>query len=208
MSMILVFARAAVPGQVKTRLIPKLGAAGSVRLHREMVRHTLHEAVAAAPGRVELWIAGIDHGNELTGLAAEAGAAVRRQCGDDLGERMAAALMDAGERDGPVLVIGTDCPWLDAATLSMATAKLASRDAILGPALDGGYVLLGLHRVACSLFEDMPWGTGRVLALTRERLAALGWDWEELEPRSDVDRPADLRRLHELGEPWTSLVGG
>lgn len=208
MSTILLFARAAVPGEVKTRLIPRLGAEGAARLHRELVRHALHEAVAADAGRVELWIAGNDHGDELAALAAGAGAGVRSQHGNDLGERMAVALAGAIEREGPALVVGTDCPWLDAATLSTAAAELEFRDAILGPALDGGYVLLGLHRVEHSLFEDIPWGTERVLALTRERLAVLGWDWKELEPRSDIDRPEDLRRLHALGKPWTSLLAG
>lgn len=207
MSAILVFARAAIPGQVKTRLIPALGAEGAVRLHRELVRHTLHEAVAADAGRVELWIAGNDHADELATLAAEAGADIRCQRGNDLGERMAVALGDAIERGGPALVVGSDCPWLDAATLSAAAVELASRDAILGPAQDGGYVLLGLHRVARSLFEDVPWGTERVLALTRERLAALGWNWAELEIRSDIDRPEDLPRLHALGEPWAGMTG-
>lgn len=207
MSTILVFARAPVPGRVKTRLIPALGAEGAARLHRELVRHTLHEAVAAGAGRVELWIADAGHGDELAALAAEAGVVVRHQRGDDLGERMAVALADAIERGGPALVVGSDCPWLDAAVLSTVVAELVSRDAILGPALDGGYVLLGLHRVERSLFEDIPWGTERVLALTRERLAALGWNWTELEPRSDIDRPEDLPRLHALGEPWAGLTG-
>lgn len=207
MSAILVFARSLVPGRVKTRLIPALGADGAVRLHRELVRHTLHEAVAAGTDRVELWIAGSDHEDELATLAAKAGAAVHHQRGDDLGGRMAAALTEAIERGGPALVIGSDCPWLDAATLSAAAAELASRDAMIGPALDGGYVLLGLHRTERSLFEEIPWGTDRVLALTRERLAALGWNWAELEPCSDIDRPEDLSRLHALGEPWTGLAG-
>lgn len=207
MSAILVFARTPEAGRVKTRLIPALGAEGALRLHRELVRHTLCEAVAAGTDRVELWITGTDHGDELTTLAAETGTGVRRQRGDGLGERMAVALAEAIDRGGPALVIGSDCPWLDAATLSAASAALASRDAILGPALDGGYVLLGLHRVERSLFEDVPWGTERVLALTRERLTALGWNWQELEPRSDIDRPEDLQRLHELGAPWTNLTG-
>ncbi len=205
MSAILVFARTPVPGRVKTRLIPALGAMGAARLHRELVRHTLQEAAAAGAERLELWITGEDSGEELATLATAAGARLRRQTGVDLGARMAAALADAIGRGGPALVVGSDCPWLDAATLARAGTELASRDAVLGPAVDGGYVLLGMHRVEPSLFANVPWGTDRVLGITRERLAALGWDWEELEPRSDIDRPGDLGRLRALGEPWASL---
>lgn len=205
MSSILVFARTPVPGRVKTRLIPALGATGAARLHCELVRHTLQEAAAAGTERLELWITGEDSGEELATLAAAAGARLRRQPDGDLGARMAAALADAVDRDGPALVIGSDCPWLDAVTLARAGTELANRDAVLGPAVDGGYVLLGMRRVEPSLFASVPWGTDQVLSVTRERLAALGWNWKELEPRSDVDRPGDLDRLRALGEPWASL---
>jgi hypothetical protein len=77
-------------------------------------------------------------------------------------------------------------------------------DAVVGPAEDGGYVLLGLRRMDKRLFEDMAWGTDRVLDQTRERLAVLGWRWQELETLWDVDRPEDLERLmsgtHSMGD--------
>lgn len=207
MSTILVFARAPVPGAVKTRLIPALGAAGAARLHHELVRHTLRQAAAAGCDRLELWITGDGGEAEPEDLAASVGACLRWQGEGGLGTRMASALSDAIARDGPALIIGSDCPWLDAATLADARIGLESRDAVLGPALDGGYVLLGLHRVEPSLFAQIPWGTDRVLALTRERLAALAWDWFELEPRSDIDRPEDLGPLRRLGSPWVELTG-
>lgn len=207
MSTILVFARAPVPGQVKTRLIPALGAEGAARLHRELLRHTLQQAAAAGSDRLELWITGDDGAGELARLAASVGAGLRRQGAGDLGARMAAALADAVEHGGPALIVGSDCPWLDTAALTEARSALASCDAVLGPAADGGYVLLGLHRVERTLFTDVPWGTDRVLALTRERLAGLGWNWRELETRSDIDRPADLALLRALGSPWAELAG-
>ena len=73
-----------------------------------------------------------------------------------------------------------------------ALAALAHQDAVLGPALDGGYVLLGLRRVDDSLFERMPWGSDRVAALTGQRLDALGWHWSRLACLRDIDRPEDL----------------
>jgi glycosyltransferase A (GT-A) superfamily protein (DUF2064 family) len=102
-----------------------------------------------------------------------------------------------------VVLIGTDCPPLDGDYLARALAAMADRDAVLGPAEDGGYVLLGLWRAAPELFADMPWGTDRVAALTRQRMAALGWRWAELPMLWDLDRPEDLARYRAL-----SRVGG
>lgn len=206
MSAILVFARAPVPGRAKTRLIPALGPEGAARLHRELVDHTLRQAAAVGAERLELWAAGDDAAGELAALAAVHGARLRQQAGADLGARMQAALADAVGQGGPALAVGSDCPWLDTAALAEAIARLATHDAVLGPADDGGYVLLGLHRVEPGLFAGLPWGTERVLGITRERLAALGWSWHELASRGDVDRPADLERLRALGPPWSGLL--
>lgn len=208
MGTILVFARAPVAGRTKTRLIPALGAAGAARLHHALVRHALRAAAGAGADRVELWTADAGGSDGLATLAAESGARLRRQSGADLGARMAHALAAAVADGGPAIVIGSDCPALDAVTLRQAHAALAGYDAVLGPARDGGYVLLGLHRVEPVLFTDMPWGTDGVLECTRARLAALGWSWLELEVRDDVDRPEDLERLRALGAPWSELLPG
>lgn len=201
------FARAPVPGRTKTRLIPALGAAGATELHRALVRHALTQAAAAAPTRLELWGTGDDPGDELGQWAREFGAELYWQVGDDLGMRMQRALAAALERTEAALVIGSDCPWLDAVSLQRAQAALARHDAVLGPAEDGGYVLLGVSRADGRLFDDIPWGTDQVLAVTRDRLEALGWNWLELEPRGDIDRPEDLVRLERLGGPWRRLAG-
>ncbi|HKI81038.1 MAG TPA: DUF2064 domain-containing protein, partial [Pseudodesulfovibrio sp.] len=72
-------------------------------------------------------------------------------------------------------------------------------DAVMAPAQDGGYVLLGLRRAAHGLFTDIPWGTGRVAAVTRRRMRELRWHWRELPLQWDVDRPEDLERLAATG---------
>ena len=95
-----------------------------------------------------------------------------------------------------VLLIGVDCPALTPNHLARALSWLdQGADAVLGPAEDGGYVLLGLRRPAPAVFAEMPWGSERVLALTRERMARLDWDWRELETLWDLDRPPDYERL-------------
>jgi rSAM/selenodomain-associated transferase 1 len=208
MTPILVFARAPVPGRTKTRLVPALGAEGAARLHRALVRHALQAGAAAAPGGLELWGTGDDPDDELATLAGAVGADLHWQPDGDLGLRMKTALADAIARQGAAIVMGSDCPWLDADGLREAGDALARHDAVLGPADDGGYVLFGMRRVEDVLFDDMPWGTQRVLGQTRERLRSLEWDWHELASRSDVDRPEDLPRLRALGAPWNDLAAG
>jgi glycosyltransferase A (GT-A) superfamily protein (DUF2064 family) len=94
-----------------------------------------------------------------------------------------------------VVLIGTDCPELSAAYVVSALEELNGQDAVLGPAEDGGYVLLGLRRSAPELFRDIPWGGDGVAAYTRARMGDLGWCWRELPVLWDVDRPADLARM-------------
>ena len=178
---VLVFAREARAGRVKTRLIPLLGEQGAARLHARLVRRAVGTARAARLGAVELvW--------------------ARRQRGADLGERMRHALARALRRAPRAILIGADCPALRARDLRRAARWLAGgADAVFAPAEDGGYALIGLRRVSPRLFAGVAWGGAQVMAQTRERLAALGWRWRELPAVWDVDRPEDYRRLQRAG---------
>ena len=121
------------------------------------------------------------------------------QCEGDLGARMQHAAMTALATNLRVLLIGTDCPALMPADLRAAAGALAAHDAVLIPAEDGGYVLLGLNRWDARLFTNIAWGDDQVLAATRQRLAALDWRWQELPRLWDVDRPEDFARLRSSG---------
>lgn len=192
-SRILVFARAPAIGAVKTRLIPRLGAEGAARLHAALVRHTVRTAVSAALAPVELWCTPDTKHPFFVACAAEFGVALEGQIGADLGARMNHALTHALDRARFALLVGSDCPTLDAEGLAEALQALASgADAAITPATDGGYVLIGLRRPAAALFDDMPWGTGAVMEHTRERLRTLGWQWHETAPLADLDTPDDL----------------
>ncbi len=93
-----------------------------------------------------------------------------------------------------MLCIGTDCPSLRAAHLVGARAALEENDAVLGPAADGGYWLLGTKRAEPRLFEDVPWSTDRVAAITEARFAELRWQSRRLETLADVDEQADAEK--------------
>lgn len=197
---IAVFAKAPVAGQVKTRLAQAIGGADAARLHAELVRHALDIAVRSRVGAVELWCAP-DAGHEFfVRCAEEFGVALRVQQGEDLGARMLAAFRLALDENAALVLIGADCPALTPEVLRAAAEALASHDAVVSPAEDGGYVLVGLARPVPGLFAGIAWGGPEVMAATRERLAAGAARWKELETLWDIDRPQDYERL--LREGW------
>jgi len=193
---IIVFARAPQPGRAKTRLVPRLGEWGAARLQMRLARHALRTVQAARCGALELH--GSPRGRHplLRRMARDARATLHGQRGRDLGERMLTAVTRALRRHRAVILIGTDCPALRSSDLRGAARALAGGcDAVLAPAEDGGYPLIGLRRVSPRLFEGIAWGGADVFARTAERLERLGWRWRRLRTLWDVDRPEDLDRL-------------
>ena len=127
----------------------------------------------------------------------------------DLGVRMEGAFRDAFSRGaGRVVLVGTDCPGLDAPVMRAAFAALRRKDLVLGPATDGGYWLIGLRRPAPALFADMPWSTDSVFERTRDRARSLGLSVHTLEPLPDVDRPEDLPYWEEAKKRSPSRLSG
>ncbi len=195
---LLVFAKAPLPARVKTRLAAELGAARAALLHRLLLRHTLEElcgGIRSVPLAVELWCAPHIRHPFFRECRRRYALALHRQRGRDLGARMHHAFTTALRRHRAVLLAGCDCPQLTTAHLRQAHAALAGCDAVLIPARDGGYVLVGLRRPAPFLFSDMPWGSSAVLAETRRRLRRKGYRWLELPPLADVDEYPDLLQL-------------
>ena len=194
---IIVMARAPLPGRAKTRLIPALGAQGAARMQALLLRRTVATACAvdqlAVGLPVTLQVAPAVGHPLFARLRRQYGLRLRAQSGGDLGQRMQQALADA-LRDSPAAVlVGSDCPGLAAEDVRAALAALnGGMDAVLGPALDGGYWLIGLRRPTAGVFRGVDWGSDRVAAQTRQRMRRLGWRWLELAARSDLDRPRDV----------------
>ena len=164
-----------------------------------MIEGTLRTARKARFARVELHCAPSTRHRLFAKLARRYRIALRAQVRGNLGTRMLAACKRALRISDGVVLIGSDCPVLRAADLRAAARALRSGvDAVLSPAEDGGYALIGLRRVSPRVFSGMNWGTGAVLAETRRRLRGLGWRWRELRTVWDVDRPEDYRRLARL----------
>ena len=186
------FARSPVPGKVKTRMMPALTPEQASDLHSELVTWTCERLCRAGVGAVELWVSG-DTGHPVIEYCRSLGvAAVRSQAGNDLGERMCNALADGLARYKQVILVGSDCPSIDTDYLFDAVSALSSHAVVLGPANDGGYVMIGMGQVYPQLFSGISWGQSSVYAETVSALENLGLSWASLQSLPDIDRPEDL----------------
>ncbi|MGJ3248194.1 MAG: TIGR04283 family arsenosugar biosynthesis glycosyltransferase [Elainellaceae cyanobacterium] len=191
---LIVFTRYPEPGKTKTRLIPALGAEGAANLQRQMTEHTMQQiqlVLRQCSVGVEVRFSG---GNQhLMGDWLGHGWSYHPQGGGDLGCRMEAAFraaFDAGMTR--VVMIGIDCPWVDANILMKAFDALRSHDVVLGPATDGGYYLIGLRCLIPELFRDIPWSTDKVFQQSLDIAHQQGRAVALLDRLTDVDRPEDL----------------
>ena len=195
----MVFARNPVPGEVKTRLIPALGKKGAANLYKKLIKHTLKMISSCNISHVDLYTTATKNPAFYKSCVDDYGIPLKQQTGADLGMRMFNAFENSLPTNDWAILIGTDCPTMQAADLVTSIGELESgADAVIGPAVDGGYYLIGLRRNDESLFSNMPWGTRQVASLTYEKMKALNWRVSTLPLRRDIDRPEDLEYLPEL----------
>ncbi|HEU4884842.1 MAG TPA: TIGR04282 family arsenosugar biosynthesis glycosyltransferase [Longimicrobium sp.] len=191
---LLVFVRAPRPGRVKTRLAAAIGDPAALRVYRRLAEHTLAEARALAADGVDIRIhyAPADAGDAVRAWL-DTGPLYLPQADGDLGARMkdafARAFADGAER---VVIVGSDLPEVSASLLRRAFELLEANPAVIGPARDGGYYLLGLRGLVDGIFDGMEWSTPRVLRTTLERFSAAGVQPAALEVLADVDTVDDL----------------
>ena len=191
---IAIMAKAPRAGFAKTRLIPALGADGAASLAHRLLDHAVAQAHTARIGPVELCITPASDAMWQQ-MSLPAGTQLSDQGEGDLGDRLARVCERVTSAGSPVLLMGTDCPALDAERLGAIAAQLATRDAVLVPATDGGYTALALQRFDASLFTHIAWSTASVGATTLSRLQALRWRVAVLPALSDIDEPSDLGAL-------------
>lgn len=198
---LIMYARPPVLGQVKTRLQPSFSAADSLALYEAMLADGVERLNRAASGLATpfiSWSGEVSLARELETLLPPA--QIEFQIGDDLGERMTATLQSK-LRGGykQVVLIGSDAPNLPLDYIDQAFEALTAVDLVVGPADDGGYYLLGARRLHPQLFQRMPWGTERVLSITRERIKSGRVSHHELPRWYDVDTAESVARL------WSDL---
>jgi rSAM/selenodomain-associated transferase 1 len=190
--LIIQFARSPQPGRVKTRMMPTLTANQACQLHEDLLLWTCRQLCTSGIGPVELWLSG-DAQHPIVRQCRDYGvSAVRQQNGDDLGQRMQGALVDGLSRYRQVILVGSDCPGIDAGYLQRAYRELTRHSVVLGPADDGGYVLIGAREDCPGVFKGISWGQDSVYAQTVSALDQQNLSWTALGSLPDIDRPEDL----------------
>lgn len=186
---VMVFFRAPRKGTVKTRLAAKVGPEAALAIHQELVQLTL--ARLNSISCVELKITPDDALADVAPMA-RTGWTLSPQGGGDLGDRLERGFESAlSGHPGRWIAVGTDCPDITAKDIEAAWDRLANADVVLGPALDGGYWLIGLRAPHPELFRGIPWGGPDVFASTLQRIRAAGLTVAELRRLGDVDTHAD-----------------
>ncbi len=191
---IIIFAKFPAQGMAKTRLQPALGIDGAAKIARQLLLHSIEQALASgfsvelcvSPAPTDPCWQALDLPNTLRWSAQAQG---------DLGLRMLIASQNGLEKFNKVLLIGTDCPDLTVERIQSAAQQLEQNNTVMIPAFDGGYVLFGLNQTHVSLFSNITWSTSSVAMITQQRIAALDWTLALLDPLADIDEPVDLLQL-------------
>jgi rSAM/selenodomain-associated transferase 1 len=202
-TLLIQFARAPVVGQVKTRMMPDLTPQQACELHCELVLWTSATLAESGLGEIQLSVAGAAAHPLFDRCLALGVNEISPQRGADLGERMYRAIHAGLQRYTNVILVGSDCPAIEGAYLAQALRALDRAPLVLGPARDGGYVLIGAREIHRGLFEGIPWGTEQVYSKTIEAIGNLGLNWAALTVLADVDRPEDLAAWYTLRDERT-----
>jgi len=192
----LIFTKNPIPGKVKTRLIPSLGIEGAYKVHLQLLKYTL--SITSKITSMDFQLHYTDFGNNqlIKSLAKENNLDIQLQLGHNLGERMFNASDLCLKKYSHCIIIGTDCPELTQEYLLLAEHQLLSGfDAVIGPAADGGYVLIGYKYANSALFSDIEWGTNTVYSETLKKMDSLNLNYNSLDTLHDIDREDDLRYL-------------
>lgn len=192
-SRLIIFAKAPVAGKVKTRLLGKITEQQAANLHKLMLGHAVEMLLASRLAPVSLYCHP-DTSHELFQSYGRRGVRLEQQSGEDLGTRMSRAFETTLAQARSVVLIGSDSPAMDEHYLSTAFRKLMNHEIVIGPAEDGGYVLVGQSDLNAQMFRGISWGGADVMANTRKLLREGGSNWSELDTLWDVDRPSDLER--------------
>ncbi|MFL0799130.1 MAG: TIGR04282 family arsenosugar biosynthesis glycosyltransferase [Agarilytica sp.] len=182
---------------VKTRLYPVLSETEARALHKNLASHVTENLRTAIGITPEIWSS--CGGPFAQSLSESIQSAHHIQCLGDLGQRLTYAMRACLSRSKAVIFIGSDCPFINAQYITSAVEQLVHHDAVIGPANDGGYVLLGMRRVLPQLFTGVTWGSEHVFSQTLQCMRSQGMSYHVLTCLPDIDRPEDLSLLQRPG---------
>lgn len=208
---VILFTRYPEPGSTKTRLIPMLGADRAADLQRQLtvraiatVRNFVEPAINQRAFELRYSAGSAEQMEQMFGTDLQ----YRQQVGEDLGERLTAAMEEAFDCGcQSVIIIGADCPRLSTVHLERAKQLLRTADVVIGPAIDGGYYLIAMSKPQSKLFVGIDWGTEKVLQQTLTIARSAGLKVQQTEQLSDVDYPEDLVQCRHEDLGFHSLLG-
>ena len=200
-TVVIVFAKSPVSGEVNTRLIPDLGVESATQLQHDLTHERLASLTGSGLCEVVLYCSPDTTDVFFKDCARQYSVELKQQCGVDLGEKMANAIDEQIKDFNSVIVVGTDAPALSCDQIEDAIKIINDgNDVVIVPAEDGGYVLIGMNHPHKTLFLSVPWGTDRVMIKTRANGIAAGLKLIELESCWDIDRVEDYYRWLRISE--------
>jgi len=188
---LIVFIKSPEPGKCKTRLIPFLTAQQACEFYISLVSHCFKTIASLSDIDIALYIYPDTQHPFIQTLQLNHPLTLHKQQGNNLGERMHHAIQCALKTHKQCVLIGTDCPVMDAAYINKAFKALHQHDMVLGPAKDGGYVLIGANKIQAELFANINWGSDAVLQQSLNNNNAAGYNTHLLNTLWDIDTPED-----------------
>ena len=202
---LIIFLKYPEPGKVKTRLAKDIGNGKACAIYRQLAENVIKNIFSKNPRTytVHIFFTPDDKENEIRDWLKpiiennqEVDTQYIPQGGDTLGERMSNAFQQIlqGKHYRRCIIIGTDCPGIEAALIESAFDVLNKKDVVIGPCEDGGYYLLGMSKFTTDLFTDITWGTDRVFGQTMKKISNNNLSYGILKTLADIDTPEDLYR--------------
>jgi len=186
-NVVIVFIKNPELGKVKTRLAKTVGDEKALKIYKSLMSHTKNVVQSVEASRLLFYSEWIHTSDEWSPDFFNK----QLQPKGDLGNRMTAAFEQGFKKGSPVVIVGSDCPGLSTEIINQAFSLLKANDFVIGPALDGGYYLMGMNSFNPEVFQNIEWSTETVKQKTIEKISALEKTYKELEPLSDIDFEED-----------------
>lgn len=195
---IFVFSKPAIAGKCKTRLIPSLGKERAAKVQSKLLIKIIDDLLEYQICPFEIWQS--EASPYFTELNAKYNHTLimETQIGNDLGERMSHALSSGLKRSKMTIIIGSDCIEYSKQYLTDAIKSLETNEMVIGPAFDGGYVLIGGHSHYPEVFKDIHWGTDKVLSESLAILDSKSINYSQLISLNDVDTADDYEKAAQI----------
>ncbi len=190
MNALIIFTKNPEKGKVKTRLAATVGDDKALQIYLELLKHTRQIAIQTDASRFLFYSRQINEQDDWPNQSFYK----KLQSGEDLGEKMANAFRDVLQSHSKAVIIGSDCASLNPDIVREAFDLLEQYDFVMGPAMDGGYYLLGMRQFHPEVFQDIAWSTEKVGSATLLKIDELGKTYSLLPLLSDIDYEEDWKR--------------